>query len=617
MSLSSSTPRIGRDALTQRDDGLVIDPHTPAEWDEWVSAGRTRNWCEDDPLLDWLSRHGRAKGFVPDDELDGFDPRTDFLGFVLAQGKLFEEKVLELIAATVDVRRVGNGWLDAQDLAKAEATFEAMCAGVEIISQGVVRNPQNRTYGSVDLLVRSDLLNELVPDTLTPMEAGINAPALGRQPWHYVVIDIKFSTLHLLKDGHAASGHLPFMAQVWTYNEALGRIQGYLPPASYLLGRCWESSSERGTGCFEHLARVDHDHVVSTAGASLADTVSEAVAWIRWMRREGATWDVLPVPSVPELYPHARHYEDQPWHRAKTAIACELAELTLLPAMNPERRRLAHADGLRRWKDPRVSAARLGVTAEGYATKCDAVLAANRSTGSEPVFPARITHVDDAWRRPAPLELYADFETVSNLADDFTALPEVGGQPLIFQIGCGHYEDGEWTFWQRTAERLDEPSEARVIDAWVAHVEGLLAARGLSFGQLRVVHWSPAESAWLDTAYNAARTRHPSRAWPDIPWFDALNLIVRAEPVTARGAFGFGLKPIAKAMHAAGLIPATWDDGPTDGLGAMVGAWWCDGEAARIGVSMLTLPLMREIGRYNEVDCRTMAEVVAWLREHR
>jgi NADPH:quinone reductase-like Zn-dependent oxidoreductase len=23
-------------------------PRTPAEWDEWVSAGRTRNWCGDD-----------------------------------------------------------------------------------------------------------------------------------------------------------------------------------------------------------------------------------------------------------------------------------------------------------------------------------------------------------------------------------------------------------------------------------------------------------------------------------------------------------------------------------------------------------------------------------------
>ncbi len=53
--------------------------------------------------------------------------------------------------------------------------------------------------------------------------------------------------------------------------------------------------------------------------------------------------------------------------------------------------------------------------------------------------------------------------------------------------------------------------------------------------------------------------------------------------MTVRGAFDFGLKSIAKAMHAAGLIETTWGDGPTDGLGAMVGAWWCDAEAARVG----------------------------------
>jgi predicted RecB family nuclease len=32
---------------------------------------------------------------------------------------------------------------------------------------------------------------------------------------------------------------------------------------------------------------------------------------------------------------------------------------------------------------------------------------------------------------------------------------------------------------------------------------------------------------------------------------------------------------------------------------------------------MKTLPLMREIGRYNEVDCRAMGEVFVWLRRHR
>ena len=87
--------------------------------------------------------------------------------------------------------------------------------------------------------------------------------------------------------------------------------------------------------------------------------------------------------------------------------------------------------------------------------------------------------------------------------------------------------------------------------------------------------------------------------------------------MTVRGAFDFSLKSIAKAMHAAGLIETTWGDGPTDGMGAMVGAWWCDAEA-RTGRRLDARPrLMRDIEHYNEVDCRTMAELVAWLRENR
>lgn len=49
----------------------------------------------------------------------------------------------------------------------------------------------------------------------------------------------------------------------------------------------------------------------------------------------------------------------------------------------------------------------------------------------------------------------------------------------------------------------------------------------------------------------------------------------------------------------------------------MIGAWWCDAEAARVGGSVREVELMAEIGRYNEVDCRTMAELVGWLRANR
>ena len=92
---------------------------------------------------------------------------------------------------------------------------------------------------------------------------------------------------------------------------------------------------------------------------------------------------------------------------------------------------------------------------------------------------------------------------------------------------------------------------------------------------------------------------------------------VGLEPVTVRGAFGFGLKAIAKALHEHGLIETVWGDGPTDGLGAMVGAWWADDEARRLDVSMRALDLMQEIEAYNEVDCRVMQEVLDYLRRHR
>jgi predicted RecB family nuclease len=102
-----------------------------------------------------------------------------------------------------------------------------------------------------------------------------------------------------------------------------------------------------------------------------------------------------------------------------------------------------------------------------------------------------------------------------------------------------------------------------------------------------------------------------------LPWVDLLGEVVKAEPVTAKGAFGFGLKALAKAFHAHGLIETNWSDGPTDGLGAMTGAWWCDHEARRRGVPMAHLDLMLELESYNEVDCRVMAEILDWLRKNR
>ena len=75
-------------------------------------------------------------------------------------------------------------------------------------------------------------------------------------------MDVKFHTFGLMKDGHAGGGNdfLPYHVQVWIYNGALGRLQGYLPPAGFLLGRSWTQGDKgRGNGCLDRLARVDQD----------------------------------------------------------------------------------------------------------------------------------------------------------------------------------------------------------------------------------------------------------------------------------------------------------------------------------------------------------------------
>jgi hypothetical protein len=252
----------------------------------------------------------------------------------------------------------------------------------------------------------------------------------------------------------------------------------------------------------------------------------------------------------------------------------------------------------------------------------DAVIAANHSAADGPVvFPGRVTANEMFWRGKVTTEFYVDFETVSDLDEDFARFPEAGGQPLIFMIGCaylsGSAESPQWNHRVFTACSLTPAEERRIVEEWFAFMQRVCQESGSSLGDARVFHWSPAETSNLTEAYNAAHVRHGQPDWPTIPWFDLLNRVVKEQPVTVRGAFGFGLKAIANAMRAHGLIETAWGDGPADGLGAMVGAWWCHREARRAGVPMATIDLMREIEAYNEIDCKAMAETLAYLRKSR
>ncbi len=631
---------MGIEALTCRDDGTRVPvPQSDGDWQEWVSPGDIRNWMSGDPLIDWLQLYGRNCDFIPKEETGGYDNNLDFGKFVGERAAEFRAGIRRLLEAHFEIATVARHRGDIKRLDRARESFAAMQDGVPIIHRAVLRDAENRTYGSPDLLVRSDVLRELFPDDIPEGEAGFPAPDLGGNPWHYRVVNVKYATLHLNAAGTELgnSGNAPSKGDLYLLNRMLGRLQGYLPPASYVMGRGWTRTQRRQTyGCdsaLDRLGAVPQDGSIAR-GVAIADAAEKATEWVRRVRSEGADWRLLPQPSVSELYPNMTSGGDgdlmvestggeaadgddgtspERWVGAKKWLARELKELTQLWQVGITGREQAHAHGIYRWDDARITPAVVGVGGATNGPILEQVLAVNGGGGTR-LRPARIEQNREEWHDAAEVEFYVDFEFCSDLNDDFTNLPVKGGQPLIFMIGCGHVENGDWIFKSLVAHELSLAEEARIIREWVEHMAEVRDRLEPRNWEPLVFHWSHAET----NAYRSAQERHGRPGdWPELGWYDFLAKVMRAEPVVVRGALDFGLKSIARAMRRQELIETEWDDSnPVDGLGAMIGAWRCDAEARRKGVSMTALDLMSDIAAYNEVDCKAMMEIVRYLRAH-
>ena len=113
---------------------------------------------------------------------------------------------------------------------------------------------------------------------------------------------------------------------------------------------------------------------------------------------------------------------------------------------------------------------------------------------------------------------------------------------------------------------------------------------------------------------NIYKERRVIENWKSLPWFDFLK-VMKDVPIVVKDAFGFGLKAIAKNLEKHGLTTTKWEDGPADGLGAMVGAWYCDKISQEQGIDMDQTELMQGIKEYNIIDCKTMWDLINYLRK--
>jgi len=396
-----------------------------------IPVSAIRNYVNGEPLVDWLEAHGSPR-YLPDRADPSYLPECDFAAFIKRKGREFEAGILELLRQHLNIEPAGKS---------AALTLELMRQGVDAISHPVLVDEELGIVGIPDLLVRADRLNQLIPDSIDPDDAKTTSK-LG--PYHYRAIDIKFSTIHLASGGEIGNNGSQefFKAQLALYNLLLERVQGRDPGAAYLIGRSWRDKDSRITNALDRLLKVSFPQIMKRGQPR--DWRSEALAAIEWIcevRKEGANWQVVPTPSRPELRASASN-TDSGWRRAISEIAEAQEDLTILWKVGSEKRDLAARQGITRLSDPGLNAS-IFEFGERDSAILDRMIEVHRDPTS-PVFPSVVHSGREQWGCPETLNFYVDFETVSGVNDDMSRLPERGGYPGIFMIGCGHEEEGEW-----------------------------------------------------------------------------------------------------------------------------------------------------------------------------
>ena len=610
-------------SVKTRKYGKIIKFNTNLiDWSEWVAATLTKNYILQDGLLDVLKTKASTLTKINIDYEDQFiqtigNYDSNFVNAIMNQGIKFEKNVMKLIEEKLGKNKIINigGDSNPRSHKKYKNTIKAMKKGIPVIYQGILRNYKNKTYGISDILIRTDYITKIIEKT-SIANSKIRAPLLNkRKKYHYIVIDIKFKTLHLKSDGiHLRNdGHMKaYKSQLCIYNEALGQMQGYEPSAAFILGWKWKYVSKnvnfKGDSCFDRLGKIDYQK----SDKHYKNLTQEAVNWILNVRKNAHSWDLskLPLPHE-QLYPNMCNRLDYPYHNIKKKFAEDINEISLIWKCGPKQRKIAHENGVYSWKDKSCIPENLGINGKSTKKIVSRILEANHSD-TEKIIPRYISNNFEDWKNPKPIEFFVDFETTCSVFTDFD---DMYSDSIIFMIGVGYIEpeSERWIFRHFTVNQLDPHNEYRICKEFHAYIRSILFQYDLD--NAAIYHWSSAEpSSWTRMI---KRHIHFTANWRDLYWVDLIKLF-HAEPIGIRGCLNYGLKNIAKTFYSHGFIKTTWDTDSKclDGADAALGAYKVNKQIKKSGGSFINNPLIKDIGKYNEVDCKVLFEILTYLRDN-
>jgi hypothetical protein len=549
---------------------------------DFVSGSAIRNYLLNDPLVDWLEyMYKRGK-------CDYTPTPTPFQEELFRDGEEFEAKIVSYLKEKYidDIKTVATAPEDLYGVEKFEATKRLISEGVPIIYQGVVKNVEKGIGGICDLIVRSDFLNRISKD-----HGGTYSVEDNNDP-HYVVVDIKLSRLALKTDGthlKNSRNYGYYKGQLYIYNEALKTMQTHSSNSAYILGRGWEytKSGEKisAHNCLERLGKVDF----SDEDSFVCERVENAVVWLRKLRNEGETWSLFP-PSVQELRPNMA-IDSGRWQKAKSEIAQQQNDVTMLLSCGHYKRRMADKLGISSWKKCNSNA--LEIKSEKRKRSVNRSIRLNKKREFE-IVPKRISK---SLLKKSTLELYLDYETFYK-KDEMIGVEAGEGKTVVFLIGCGFVVNDIWSYKSFVLERCDIDEEKKLFSDFLDEIKCDFLNEDVDF---KIYSWGTTEKIIYE------KLTGDTNLFSDKNYVDLLKLF-RHKSISMKGCFSYSLKEVARALHTQGLIKTIWDEDSSVKNGY---------EAMKEGEKLFTgdKSKLPDLINYNEIDCKIMWEIMTFLRK--
>ena len=243
------------------------------------------------------------------------------------------------------------------------------------------------------------------------------------------------------------------------------------------------------------------------------------------------------------------------------------------------------------------------------ANKIDKILDINRNKDDKIILrPEKIKFDEFQWRQESENQklYFLDYETINSNYGKLNS-GEYKSFNYIFMIGIGFMnKEDKWDYKCFILEKLDKDSERLMFNKFWEFINENLKIYNKN--EAVFVHWSPAEKL----AYEKAQLRHFNLQ--DKNLIDLYKIFIN-EPIVVKGALKFSLKTIINAFNSHNLTNLKYDDSLkcVDGLNAMHLAYQC---YQKNNIVSDEINEINDIKKYNEVDCKSLMEILFYIRKN-